>query len=112
MKRARVPGDRIGGAAAGLVPQPGRAVLADIRIEDGAIRAVVPAGGAPCCCRGIDLGGAAVCPLAEDGRIEPGRDADLRIDCPAGQVILRRGKPDGVCALGLECACTPPPDHP
>ncbi|MBP2315860.1 hypothetical protein [Azospirillum soli] len=58
--------------------------LFDIRIEDGLIRAVLPAGGAPCCAPGLDLDGGAVAPLHGQGRIGPGQPADLTLTTPQG----------------------------
>ena len=88
-------------------------VLADLRIEDGRIRAVLPAGGAPCCCRGVDLEGACVVPLDEDGSLESGAPADLLIDRGAGagvarRLVLRGGAVSAEgCDLEVACCCTP-----
>jgi hypothetical protein len=107
LKRARVPLHTVDGAD-GLVADADGTALADVRIECGRIRAVLAAGGAPCCCRGVDLDGGAVRPLAA-GRLAPGAPADLVVDCgPGGRVVLRAGAPDEQgCSLGIACICTP-----
>lgn len=84
-------------------------VLADLRIEDGLIRAVLPAGGAPCCCRGVDLEGACTVPLDENGVLRSGAPADLLIDRGAGRRLVLRGgavSAEG-CDLEVVCCCTP-----
>ncbi|HYD70139.1 hypothetical protein [Azospirillum sp.] len=108
LKRARVPVQAVDGAA-GLTADPDGTALADVRIEEGRIRAVLPAGEAPCCARGVDLAGGAVRPLAAN-RLAPGEPADLIVDCgPGGRVVLRGGAPDDSgCSLGIACVCTPP----
>ena len=84
-------------------------VLADIRIEDGLIRAVLPAGSAPCCCRGVDLEGACVLPLEAGGSLRAGGPADLLIDRGAERrLVLRGGAVSAAgCDLGVACCCTP-----
>ncbi|HEY0837243.1 MAG TPA: hypothetical protein VGE72_25245 [Azospirillum sp.] len=108
LKHARVPMDVVGGAD-GLAADADGTALADLRIEDGRIRAVLPAGAAPCCARGVDLAGGGVRPLTAQGRLAPGAPADLVVDCgPGGQVVLRGGVPDdNGCSLGIACVCTP-----
>ncbi|HYH17633.1 MAG TPA: hypothetical protein VD995_03345 [Azospirillum sp.] len=107
LKRARVPLHAVD--ADGLAADADGTALADVRIEDGRIRAVLPAGEAPCCARGVDLAGGAVRPLAAN-RLAPGEPADLVVDCgPGGRVVLRGGAPDDRgCSLGIACVCTPP----
>lgn len=106
LKRARVPVGVVDGAD--LAAGADGTALADLRIEGGCIRAVLAAGGAPCCCRGVDLDGGGVRPL-DGGRIAAGEPADLLVDCgPGGRVVLRAGVPDGQgCSLGIACVCTP-----
>lgn len=67
------------------------APLFDIRVEDGMIRAVLPAGGAPCCAPGLDLDGGTVTPLHGQGRIGPGRPADLSLTSPDGRRLDMQG---------------------
>ncbi|WP_051340686.1 hypothetical protein [Azospirillum halopraeferens] len=107
LKRARIRVDRVTGAEPGLVTAADGTAVVDVRIEGGCIRAVVPAGGAPCCCRGIDLDGGAVHPLEDGGCIAPGRPADLRVEQAGGGLVLRGGRPEeGTAAIGR--VCTPP----
>ncbi len=95
LKRARVAAADLdldldldgGGPAAG----PDGTLLADLRVEEGRIRAVLPAGEAPCCAPGPDLGGAALRPLAADGRIGPGQPADLLLITGDGRRVEIRG---------------------
>lgn len=109
LKRARVRLDRVEPAGCGLSAAPCGTALADIRIEDGVIRAVVPAGHAPCCCRGVDLEGGSVRPLHATSRLAPQAPADLHVThARGGEVVLIAGKPDGPCTLCVECICTPP----
>ncbi len=72
---------------------------ADIRIEDGRIRAVLPAGEAPCCAPGLDLNGGAVRPLAADGRVAAGQPADLSLTLCHGRIAeMRAGHIPGLTA--------------
>lgn len=64
---------------------------ADIRIEGGRIRAVIPAGEAPCCAPGLDLDGGAVRPLAPAGRVAAGEPADLSVTLCGGRTVEMRG---------------------
>lgn len=93
LKRARVD-------AAHLAPDTpafgsDRVVLADLRIECGRIRAVLPAGESPCCAPGLCLDGGRVQPLSGAGRIGPGEPAELslvmedgtRLDIQGGQMV-------------------------
>jgi len=64
---------------------------ADIRIEDGRIRAVIPAGEAPCCAPGLDLDGGAVRPLSPGGRIAAGQPADLSVTLCGGRTVEMHG---------------------
>lgn len=108
LKRARVPVDRLAGADPGLAAGIDGTALADLRVEEGMLRAVLPAGAAPCCARGLDLERALVLPLDEGGVIGPDRPADLLIERgPMGRVRLRRGAAEEACGLGLECVCIP-----
>ncbi|SMH43744.1 hypothetical protein [Azospirillum agricola] len=61
--------------------------MADIRIEDGRIRAVIPAGESPCCAPGLDLDGGAVRALAPDGHVGAGQPADLSVTLCGGKVV-------------------------
>lgn len=111
LKRARVCLARVPDATpelAARVAGDGR-VLADLRIEDGLIRAVLPAGGAPCCCRGVDLEGACVVPLEENGVLRAGTPADLSIDRGTGRRLVLRGGAVSAEGGDLEvvCCCTP-----
>jgi hypothetical protein len=85
LKRARVAlADLRDGDLAGRLAGDGGAdgtALVDIRIEEGRIRAVLPAGVAPCCSPGVWLDGRVVRPAGEGGLVA-GACADLRIDWP------------------------------
>ncbi|MBP2301037.1 hypothetical protein [Azospirillum picis] len=76
----------------------------DIRIEDGRIRALLPAGDAPCCAPGLDLEGGAVRPLASGGTVEAGEPADLWVTLCGGRTVtmhagrLDDGKPQAEAA--------------
>lgn len=63
----------------------------DIRIEDGRIRAVIPAGEAPCCAPGLCLDGGAVCPLGLGQAIGPQQPADLLLTLANGRTVEMRG---------------------
>lgn len=110
LKRARIPLARLEGAPPGALCDGEGFCLCDVRIEGGEIRAVLAAGGAPCCCRGIDLDGARVCPISPDARIVPGQTADLLIDGgPGCRVRLLRGVVDDSAPYSVACVCTPAP---
>jgi len=97
LKRARIDAAHLTGdtPAAG----PDGVLLADLRIECGRIRAILPAGEAPCCAPGLALDGGAVRPRTAHGRIGPGEPADLslfpaesegaseRLDIQGGQMV-------------------------
>lgn len=111
LKRARMRLAQVADAAPELAASQGADgfVLADLRIEHGFIRAILPAGGAPCCCRGIDLEGACVAPLPAGAAAGSGSPADLVIDRSEGRrLILRNGaiSTEG-CDLEVRCCCTP-----
>jgi hypothetical protein len=77
---------------------PDGMALADLRIEEGRIRAVLPAGEAPCCAPGLELRGGIVRPADPEGWIGPGCPADLIVTFPEGRRLdLRAGcpMPDG-----------------
>lgn len=108
LKRARIPAVRL------VPPLPAHPdadgfCLCDVRIECGAVRAVLAAGESPCCCRGVDLDGARVCHLVPDALIRPGVAADLIIDGgPGRRVRLRAGAIDPDSPYAVACVCTPP----
>ena len=111
LKRARVCLAMVPDAAPELTARVAAdgSVLADLRIEDGLIRAVLPAGGAPCCCRGVDLDGACVMPLEAGGSLRAGAPADLLIDRGLERRLVLRGgaiSAEG-CDLEVVCCCTP-----
>lgn len=108
LKRARLPSVRLPPPLP--VPPDGEGFcLCDVRIECGAVRAVLPAGEAPCCCRGVDLDGARVCPLDPDALMAPGQPADLAIDGgPGRRVRLRAGIIEASGPYAVACVCTPP----
>lgn len=90
LKRARIDRARPAGGS----PAPalaGAAPLFDLRVEEGRIRAVLPAGEAPCCAPGLDLDGAAVRPLDGSGTIGEGQPADLSITWACGRRLELRG---------------------
>lgn len=73
--------------------------MADIRIEDGRIRAIIPAGESPCCAPGLDLDGGAVRPLDPDGRVAAGQPADLSVTlCDGRTAEMRAGRIPGLTA--------------
>ncbi|WP_448205578.1 hypothetical protein [Azospirillum sp. sgz302134] len=80
LKRARIDAAHLAGDTPGAGPDG--CLLADLRIEDGRIRAVLPAGEAPCCAPGLALEGGAVRPLTAEGCIGPGQPADLSLFPP------------------------------
>lgn len=59
-------------------------VLADLRIEDGRIRAILPAGSAPCCSPGIDVDGGRAAGVGTGGPLTAGDPADLELSCSGG----------------------------
>ena len=104
LKRVRIDTARLdaplGGALLGgaLAGEADGTVLADLRIEEGRIRAVLPAGEAPCCAPGPEIRGGRVSPQDPQGRIGPGHPADLIITDADGSLIeLRAGVP--VCNM-------------
>lgn len=69
-------------------------VLADLRIEEGRIRAILPAGTAPCCSPGIDLDGGRAEGAGGDVPLAAGNPADLELSCPGGaRVRMKCGIP-------------------
>lgn len=91
LKRACVAAIHLGGDTPPVGPDG--CLLADIRIEDGRIRALLPAGESPCCAPGLGLDGGAVEPLSAGGRVAPGEPADLALSMPNGRrVVLRAGR--------------------
>ena len=106
LKRARIDAAHLTGdtPAAG----PDGVLLADLRIECGRIRAILPAGEAPCCAPGLALDGGVVRPRTADGRIGPDEPADLslfpaesgsasgRLDIQGGQMVPPAGLPYNV----------------
>lgn len=94
LKRARVLFDPPPDAAPGFTPDalPDGTVLADLRVEEGRIRAILPAGTAPCCSPGIDLDGGRVTAVGGTGALAPGGPADLDLSRPDGtSLVLERG---------------------
>ncbi|CAO3450753.1 hypothetical protein [Azospirillum largimobile] len=65
--------------------------LRDIRIEDGRVRALVPAGESPCCAPGLDLEGGEVCRLEDGGPVMAGDPADLRVTLCGGRTVAMWG---------------------
>ena len=111
LKRARVCLAMISGTLPELAATAADecSVLADLRIEEGRIRAILPAGSAPCCSRGVDLDGACVVPLKAGGALCAGGPADLVIDHgPGRRVVLRGGAimAEG-CEVDIVCCCIP-----
>jgi len=82
LKRARIEPRDLGEGT----PPPGAdgALLADLRIEGDRIRAVLPAGEAPCCAPGLCLDGASVRPCGGCTAVAPGQPADLTVIFPDG----------------------------
>lgn len=69
-------------------------VLADLRIEDGRIRAILPAGTAPCCSPGIDLDGGRAESAGSGRALVSGGSADLELSCPGGtRIFVKSGVP-------------------
>lgn len=67
--------------------------LRDIRIEDGRVRALVPAGESPCCAPGLDLDGGTVCRIDDGGAVSAGDPADLWVTLCGGRTVpMRAGK--------------------
>ena len=85
LKRARIDPSHLPADVGGGTP------FFDIRIEEGRIRAVLPAGEAPCCAPGLDLDGGTVAPLHENGRVGPGQPADLTLTMPQGRRVDMQG---------------------
>ena len=86
-------------------PRPGAdgALLVDPRIEGDRIRAVLPAGEAPCCAPGLCLDGGPVRPRGACRGVAPGQPADLtvflpdglRLDIENGRVVQPAPPPSG-----------------
>ena len=92
LKRVRLDASQLTGVT--FAPSGEGAVMADLRVEDGHIRAILPAGEAPCCAPGPEVCGGRLEPLDPDGRIGPGLPADLRLLLPDGvRLELRAGRP-------------------
>ena len=70
--------------------------LRDIRIEDGRVRALVPAGESPCCAPGLDLEGGDVRRMEGDGPLVAGDPADLWVTFCGGRTVpMRAGRLEG-----------------
>ena len=65
--------------------------LRDIRIENGHVRALVPAGESPCCAPGLDLDGGEVRRMEDGGPVMPGDPADLCVTLCGGRTVAMRG---------------------
>lgn len=95
LKRARIDSAHLAGDPPAGTPAaaPDGTLLADLRIEGGLIRAVLPAGESPCCAPGLCLDGGAVRPLATAGRIGPGLPADLSLVTADGErLVMQAGQ--------------------
>ncbi len=69
--------------------------LRDIRIEDGRVRALVPAGESPCCAPGLDLEGGKVRRMDDGGAVAAGDPADLWVTLCGGRTVpMRAGRLD------------------
>ena len=67
--------------------------LRDIRIEDGRVRALVPAGESPCCAPGLDLDGGMVRRIDNGGAVAAGVPADLWVTLCGGRTVpMRAGR--------------------
>lgn len=91
LKRARIEAPYLAESA----PPPGAdgALLADLRIEGDRIRAVLPAGEAPCCAPGLCLDGGPVRPRGACRGVAPGQPADLTIFLPDGvRLDIEKGR--------------------
>jgi len=67
--------------------------LRDIRIEQGRVRALVPAGESPCCAPGLDLDGGEVRRMDADAPVMAGDPADLWVTLCGGRTVpMRAGK--------------------
>ncbi|WP_175429757.1 hypothetical protein [Azospirillum argentinense] len=91
LKRARIASPDLGEGA----PPPGAdgALLADVRIEGDRIRAVLPAGEAPCCAPGLCLDGAPVRPRGGCTAVGPGQPADLTVIFSDGERLeMEKGR--------------------
>lgn len=66
--------------------------LRDIRIEDGRVRALVPAGESPCCAPGLDLDGGMVRRIGDGdgGAVAAGDPADLWVTLCGGRTVAMR----------------------
>ncbi|BAI73962.1 hypothetical protein AZL_a04310 (plasmid) [Azospirillum sp. B510] len=65
--------------------------LRDIRIENGRIRALLPAGESPCCAPGLDLDGGDVRRMDGDGPVVAGESADLWVTLCGGRTVRMLG---------------------
>ncbi|CAO3435181.1 hypothetical protein [Azospirillum endophyticum] len=81
--------------------------LYDIRIEDGRVRALVPAGESPCCAPGLDLDGGDVRRMDGDGPVMAGDAADLWVTLCGGRTVAMRagrlengGRQDAAAMVG------------
>lgn len=93
LKRARIDAAHLAAGHSADSPPigPDGFALADLRIEQGRIRAILPAGESPCCAPGLCLDGGAVRPLEADGRIGPGLPADLALVTADGERLVMQG---------------------
>ncbi len=97
LKRARIDAAHLAADSPPLGPPvgPDGALLADLRIEQGIIRAILPAGESPCCAPGLCLDGGSVvplnAPLNAGGRIGPGLPADLVLVTADGERLIMQG---------------------
>ncbi|MDQ2102025.1 hypothetical protein [Azospirillum isscasi] len=102
LKRARIESPDLGEGT----PPPGAdgALLADLRIEGDRIRAVLPAGEAPCCAPGLCLDGGPVRPRGGCCAVGPGQPADLTVFLPDGlRLDMEKGRvvePDPPPSIG------------
>ncbi|WP_188259662.1 hypothetical protein [Azospirillum tabaci] len=91
LKRARIECPDLGEGT----PPPGAdgVLLADVRIEGDRIRAVLPAGEAPCCAPGLCLDGGPVRPRGCCNAVGPGQPADLTMILPDGaRLDMEKGR--------------------
>ncbi|MBP2294468.1 hypothetical protein [Azospirillum rugosum] len=93
LKRARIDAAHLAADSPAETPSagPDGFLLADLRIEQGRIRAILPAGESPCCAPGLCLDGGSVRPLEADGRIGPGLPADLMLVTAEGERLIMQG---------------------
>ncbi|WP_208852163.1 hypothetical protein [Roseomonas genomospecies 6] len=91
LKRARIESSDLGDG----MPHPGAdgTLLADLRIEGDRIRAVLPAGEAPCCAPGLCLDGGPVRPRGACRGVAAGQPADLTVFLPDGlRLDIEKGR--------------------